>query len=204
MLRLGSWAQIHTSRSGSRTGRDRKSTAFTTLKMAVLAPIPKARANVAAAVKPGYRANVRSPKRASSRRFRMPGLFFVRHRQAYFRSDIPQGFCVVRSLTAAAQQDTANANTYLSIRDQRARLFSHRVQKFVHIGVAVVDRGRDAHVVPFDLDCDAGPPQLVARALRVFHHEAHDRRGVVLRRDARVSLARQFLADACGKPAGMR
>src|SRR5437867_7362407 len=50
-------------------GRGRSSTAFTTLKIAVLAPMPRARVSTATAVKPG---------------------FFSSWRKANFRSFIPQ------------------------------------------------------------------------------------------------------------------
>ena len=46
---------------GARYGRGRRSTALTTLKIAVLAPMPSARASTAAAVKAGVRARARAP-----------------------------------------------------------------------------------------------------------------------------------------------
>src|SRR5215472_12945745 len=52
--------QICTSRSESGYGRGRSSTVFTTLKMAVLEPIPSARVSTATAVKPGARARFRT------------------------------------------------------------------------------------------------------------------------------------------------
>jgi hypothetical protein len=56
---------IQTSRPGSRNGRGRSMTAWTTLNMAVQAPMPKARVSMATAAKPGFlnswrRANFRS------------------------------------------------------------------------------------------------------------------------------------------------
>jgi len=50
-------------RRGSRTGRVRSMTAFMTLKMAVLTPMPRASVNTATAVKPGLRRNCRAPRR---------------------------------------------------------------------------------------------------------------------------------------------
>jgi hypothetical protein len=48
-----------TSRSGSAYGSGRSSSAFATLKMAVLAPTPIASDSTAARVKPGLRAKAR-------------------------------------------------------------------------------------------------------------------------------------------------
>ena len=53
----------NTSWSGRSTGRLRSRTAFNRLKIAVLAPIPSARARTARADEPGFRASIRSPKR---------------------------------------------------------------------------------------------------------------------------------------------
>src|SRR5215831_8540090 len=50
MGRFSRISEIQTSRSGSGYGRGRRKTAFTTLKIAVLAPTPKARANIAMGV----------------------------------------------------------------------------------------------------------------------------------------------------------
>src|SRR5262249_3656246 len=46
-------------------GRARSSTALVTVKMAVLAAIPKARVTIAARAKPGFLRSVRAPKRRS-------------------------------------------------------------------------------------------------------------------------------------------
>ena len=54
-----------TSRSGSVNGRRWNSTAFTTLKIAVLAPMPSASVTTTAAVKPGRRASDRNVNRTS-------------------------------------------------------------------------------------------------------------------------------------------
>src|SRR5215469_309645 len=64
-FRAGLLAQIHTKRSGSRPGSGLRRTALTTLKIAVLPPIPRASAAVASAVTPGLRASIRKPKRMS-------------------------------------------------------------------------------------------------------------------------------------------
>jgi hypothetical protein len=50
-----------TRRPGSRTGSGRSKRAFTRLKMAVLAPIPRASVSTTAAVKAGLRRNERAP-----------------------------------------------------------------------------------------------------------------------------------------------
>src|SRR5437016_6108390 len=57
--RLGLTEAIRTSRSGSRYGRGRSSTALTTLKIAVFAPMPSASVSTATAVKPGFLSNWR-------------------------------------------------------------------------------------------------------------------------------------------------
>ena len=49
------------SRSGSGKGSGRRRTAFTTLKMAVLAPIPNASASTATAAKPGFLRSILRP-----------------------------------------------------------------------------------------------------------------------------------------------
>src|SRR5271154_3858268 len=54
-----------TSRLGSGKGSGCKSTAFTTLKIVVVAPIPSARVRMATAAKPGLFASIRSPYRTS-------------------------------------------------------------------------------------------------------------------------------------------
>src|SRR5215469_13459561 len=64
-FRAGLFAQIHTRRSGSRPGSGLRRTALTTLKIAVLPPMPRARAIVASAVTPGLRASIRRPRRRS-------------------------------------------------------------------------------------------------------------------------------------------
>lgn len=56
---------IHTSRPGSRNGSGRRSNAFTTLKTAVLAPIPSARVTTAISENPGLFINIRAPYRKS-------------------------------------------------------------------------------------------------------------------------------------------
>ncbi len=60
------------SRSGSAQGRGRSSTAFTTEKIAVLAPIPSARAASATRVKPGVFRRNRRPFLRSARRLSIP------------------------------------------------------------------------------------------------------------------------------------
>src|SRR4051812_16118144 len=56
-----------TMRSGSENGRSRSRTAFTTLKIAVFAPIPSASAQIATSVKPGDFRSVRNANRISFR-----------------------------------------------------------------------------------------------------------------------------------------
>src|SRR5262245_62567199 len=51
----------NTNLSGPAYGNGRSSSAFTTLKMAVLAPTPKASVTTAIKVKPGFLANMRAP-----------------------------------------------------------------------------------------------------------------------------------------------
>jgi len=51
--------------AGSRYGMGRSTTAFTTLKMAVLAPMPSASVRMATAAKPGERQSTRRPHRTS-------------------------------------------------------------------------------------------------------------------------------------------
>src|SRR6266513_1374509 len=53
------FSQIHTSRSGFLKGNGRSSTALTTLKMAVFAPMPSASVSTATALKPGFFSNWR-------------------------------------------------------------------------------------------------------------------------------------------------
>ncbi len=53
-------SQTDTMRWGSRKGRRSSSTAFTIVKIAVLAPMPSARASTAMAVKPGVRTHIRT------------------------------------------------------------------------------------------------------------------------------------------------
>jgi len=48
-------------RSGSSNGIGRSTTALTTLKIAVVAPIPRASVRIAVAAKPGWRSSVRRP-----------------------------------------------------------------------------------------------------------------------------------------------
>ena len=57
--------QIMIARSGSAHGSGRRSTAFTTLKMAAFAPMPSPSVSTATAAKPGWRPSVRAPKRRS-------------------------------------------------------------------------------------------------------------------------------------------
>jgi hypothetical protein len=59
-LRARSSDQTSTSRSGSAYGSGRSSTALTTLKMAVQAPMPSAIVTIATAAKPRF---LRSPRR---------------------------------------------------------------------------------------------------------------------------------------------
>ena len=54
-------SKIIISRSGSGYASGRSSTPFTTLKMAVFAPMPSASASIATAVKPGFLRSVRNP-----------------------------------------------------------------------------------------------------------------------------------------------
>jgi hypothetical protein len=63
--RLGLTEAIRTSRSGLRYGSGRSNTALTTLKIAVLAPMPNASVSTATAVKPGFFSNWRKAKRRS-------------------------------------------------------------------------------------------------------------------------------------------
>src|SRR6266481_805391 len=65
-LACGGVCQICTSRSGSSNGSGRSNTAFTTLKMAVFAPIPRARVSTTINVKPGFFASIRKLYRKSS------------------------------------------------------------------------------------------------------------------------------------------
>src|SRR6202171_1883496 len=58
-------AEILTSSEGRGKGKERSRTVSTTLKMAVLAPMPKARVKIATEVKPGFFRNMRRPKRTS-------------------------------------------------------------------------------------------------------------------------------------------
>ncbi len=58
-------AQMRTSRSEAGKGSGRSSTALTTLKMAVLAPMPSPRVRTATIVKVGFRRSMRAPTRAS-------------------------------------------------------------------------------------------------------------------------------------------
>src|SRR5258707_15846027 len=60
-----------TRRSGSGNGKGRSKTAFTTVKIAVFAPMPRASERTATPVKTGDRANIRRAKRRSATRFRM-------------------------------------------------------------------------------------------------------------------------------------
>ena len=62
-------SQSTVSRPASLYGSGRSSTAFTTLKMAVLAPMPSASASTATAVNPGFLASTRPAKRTSCHRF---------------------------------------------------------------------------------------------------------------------------------------
>ncbi len=56
-------SSILITRSASGKGNGRSSTAFTTLKMRVVAPMPNARANAAVNVNPGCAASPRRPTR---------------------------------------------------------------------------------------------------------------------------------------------
>ena len=57
--RIATFDPMVTRRSASRYGRGRSSTASTTLKMALLAPIPSASVSTTARVKPGLRRSAR-------------------------------------------------------------------------------------------------------------------------------------------------
>src|ERR1700730_4934332 len=70
-LLAGGTCHTCTSRAGSWNGSGRRSTAFTTLKMAVFAPMPRARTMMAAAVKPGFLRSTRRPCLRSGRRLSM-------------------------------------------------------------------------------------------------------------------------------------
>src|ERR1700733_6847177 len=58
-------SNTRTSCSGCGKGKGRSRTAYTTLKVATLAPIPRARVSTATIVKPGLFANIRSAYRIS-------------------------------------------------------------------------------------------------------------------------------------------
>jgi hypothetical protein len=57
------WLSSHTMtrEAGSRMGSGRRSTVSTTVKMALFAPIPRARVATATSVKPGLRTSMRAP-----------------------------------------------------------------------------------------------------------------------------------------------
>src|SRR5947209_3574671 len=59
--KLGNSVKTRASRADSAYGSGRRSTAFTTLKMAVVAPIPSPKHRTAAVVKPGFFARRRTP-----------------------------------------------------------------------------------------------------------------------------------------------
>src|SRR5205807_2474569 len=63
--KLGNSVNTRTRRPDCAYGRGRRSTAFTTLKIAVVAPIPRARQATAEAVKPGFLARRRTAYRTS-------------------------------------------------------------------------------------------------------------------------------------------
>src|SRR5262249_23634133 len=69
----GTW-RTRVNREASANGSGRRSTASTTLKIAVFAPIPKARMPIAAAAKPGLLRRVRRLKRRASRSVPMGSL----------------------------------------------------------------------------------------------------------------------------------
>jgi hypothetical protein len=71
--RTGFDAQIIVSRSGWRNGNGASSTESTTLKIAVLAPIPSASVRIAMTVKTGRLSSVRPAKRRSCRSVSMRG-----------------------------------------------------------------------------------------------------------------------------------
>src|SRR5580698_6144563 len=71
-LKTGFFSQIITRRAESRYGKGRSRTAWITLKMAVLAPTPRAVARTAAAINPGLRRKVRRAKRRSASIFLRP------------------------------------------------------------------------------------------------------------------------------------
>jgi hypothetical protein len=59
------YSQTIASRPGSRNGKGLRKAAFTTLKIAVFAPMPRTSANSATAVKAGALQSMRAPKRMS-------------------------------------------------------------------------------------------------------------------------------------------
>jgi hypothetical protein len=70
---FSAWRPVRSSRtrtscSGFGNGSGRSSTASTTLKMAVFAPMPKASVKTTTAVNPGFFQSIRSPYRTSRRR----------------------------------------------------------------------------------------------------------------------------------------
>jgi hypothetical protein len=58
---VGRRSKIIANRLGSLNGNGRSKTVFTTLKIAVFAPMPSASVSIAIAVKPGFFANIRAP-----------------------------------------------------------------------------------------------------------------------------------------------
>jgi hypothetical protein len=79
---------IATSRSGSRKGSGRSKTAFTTLKIVPLAPMPRARVKTAMPVKPGLLPSLRSAYRASCQM--LPMLLLAHPGQAALNVSCPQ------------------------------------------------------------------------------------------------------------------
>src|SRR5215203_6035712 len=73
----GDAAYILTSRSGSRNGSGRSTTAYPALKIAVVAPMPIARVETATSAKPGVRASPRSACRTSAAKARANVTVFV-------------------------------------------------------------------------------------------------------------------------------
>src|SRR5438270_9581982 len=71
----GFFSQIITTRSGSRSGRERSRTASTTLKTAAFAPMPRARTAIVVNANPGDFRSMRRPNRRSARKFVMLSIY---------------------------------------------------------------------------------------------------------------------------------
>src|SRR6185503_19592129 len=103
-----------TSEFGSGNGKGRSSTAFTTLKIAVLAPIPSASAIVATMLTLGDFSNMRSPNRMSCiKLFIIPTLFvssFVSQRLEWIDSRCTSRREVTRNERHSRQQHCHKRN----------------------------------------------------------------------------------------------